>query len=149
MIKISIVNIAREIKVIHPNEIALIKVGKFYHAYGKDAYIISYVFNYQIKKVENNISTIGFPETALIKIKSKLEEKKLNYLIIDRGANYEVVEEEDFKTENTYTEYYNKANRFIGIKKKIDEIYEYLVDNISDETIKEKLVRIDEIIYEG
>ena len=149
MIKISIVNIARETKVIHPNEIALIKVGKFYHAYGKDAYIMSYVFNYQMKKVENNISTIGFPETALIKIKTKLEEKKLSYLIIDRGANYEVVEEEDFNNENTYTECYSKANRFIGIKNKIDEIYEYLVNNISDENIKEKLVRIDEIIYEG
>lgn len=34
----SIVDMARNIKQVHPYDVILIKVGKFYHAYGKDAY---------------------------------------------------------------------------------------------------------------
>lgn len=50
-------NTIKVIKRIHPEDIVLLKVGTFYHTYSKDAYIISYLFNYQIKKVEENYST--------------------------------------------------------------------------------------------
>ncbi len=36
----SLANMVRTIKQIHPEDVVLIKIGVFYHAYGKDAYII-------------------------------------------------------------------------------------------------------------
>lgn len=50
-------NTIKVIKRIHLGDIVLLKVGTFYHTYIKDAYIISCLFNYQIKKVEENYST--------------------------------------------------------------------------------------------
>ena len=50
----SVTNIVKNIKQIHPEYIALIKIGKFYYSYGKDAYIISYIFNYKIKKLSKD-----------------------------------------------------------------------------------------------
>lgn len=52
----SIINVVKNIKQIHPEYIAIIKVGKFYYSYGKDAYIISYIFNYKIKKINILVS---------------------------------------------------------------------------------------------
>ena len=37
-----------EIKEIHAKDVCLFKVGSFYHAYGRDACIMSYLFNYII-----------------------------------------------------------------------------------------------------
>ena len=39
---------AKRIKEIHPNYMILFKSGEFYKAFGKDAYILSNLFNYQI-----------------------------------------------------------------------------------------------------
>ena len=102
----------RNMKQVHPTNVLLIKVGKFYHAYGKDAYIISFLFDYQLKKVEGNTNTTGFPETALNKIQTTLEEKNINYMLISRANNYEVVEEYDFKKENTYNDVYFNAHKY-------------------------------------
>ena len=54
-------NTIKLFKEIHPETLILIKVGSFFHAYGKDSYILSYLFNYQIKKIQINYSTCGFP----------------------------------------------------------------------------------------
>ena len=44
-----IINTIKNIKLVHPNDIALVNVGKFYYAYGKDAYILSYLFKYKFR----------------------------------------------------------------------------------------------------
>ena len=85
-----VVNIVKAIKQIHPEYIVLIKIGKFYYSYSKDAYIISYIFNYKLKIVEKNIKVCAFPVFALNKIIAKLEENKINYIAVDRRNNYEV-----------------------------------------------------------
>ena len=72
-------NTIKVIKQIHTEDIVLLKVGSFYHSYGKDAYIISYLFNYQLKRLENNYSTCGFPISTINKVQSVLEEKNINY----------------------------------------------------------------------
>lgn len=59
---------ARTIKRVHPTDVALINMEKFYHAYGKDAYVISFLFNYQLKRVDTNINSTGFPEATLNKV---------------------------------------------------------------------------------
>ncbi len=144
----AVTELIRDIKQVHPNDIIMVKIGKFYHVYGKDAYIISYIFNYQLRKVETNMYNAGFPEVALNKVLKTLEDKKINYVIVDRGANYEVVDNLNFKQDNKYSDAYIMASKFITRKKKIDEIYEYLVSNVNDDLVKEQIQRIEDILYE-
>ena len=66
-----IVTIVKEIKEIHPKYIALIRVGNFYRAYGKDAYIISNLFNYKITK-EENVDVVGFPKKVIKKVQAQV-----------------------------------------------------------------------------
>ena len=144
----STTNMIRTMKEVHPTKILLVKIGKFYHAYGKDSYILAFLFNYQIKKVETNVNTVGFPEMALNKVLKTLEDKNIDYIVLEKASNYEVISEEEFKDKNQYSELYNKSHRYIVRTNKIDAIYEHLISNISDETIKEKINSIEEILYD-
>ena len=58
---------AKRIKEVHPNDVALYKSGSFYKAFGKDAYILSSLFDYQIKIVNENVPTCGFPLNSIFK----------------------------------------------------------------------------------
>ena len=115
MIKISIVTIVKEIKEIHPEYITLIKSGKFYRIYGKDAYIISYLFKYKIK-VEGEIVSSGFQVESLKRVQYILENKKINYIILDSRTNYIIEEKEDFKNLNNYSEFYQKSKILVLYK---------------------------------
>ena len=141
-------NTIKIVKEIHPNDIVFLKVGQFYHCYGKDAVIISYIFDYTIKKLDN-IYDCGFPITSINKIEAKVEDLKINYLVVNKADNYEVYEEQDFKSENKYIQTYNKAHKYISRKNRITEIYNYLMENINSENIKEKINEVEEILYEG
>ena len=98
----SILTMVKNIKQIHSKDIVFVKLGKFYYCYGKDSYIISFFFGYKLNLVENTIYSCGFPSQSLNKIISKLENKKINYVIVDRRNNYEIEQKEDFKNLNTY-----------------------------------------------
>lgn len=135
----------KNIKQIHPEYIAIIKVGKFYYSYGKDAYIISYIFNYKIKTVEENIKVCTFPVSILNRNIAKLEENKLNYLIIDKRNNYEVDEKSDNGNLNKYNYFLQKSKKYINQKNRIEKIYNYLISNIED---KELIIDIEKIINE-
>ena len=76
----AIITIIKEVKKIHPKEIALVKIGNFFHIYGKDSYIISFLFGYKMKNIDNNCSTCGFPQNSLPKVQAKFENKKINYI---------------------------------------------------------------------
>ncbi len=66
-----------------PKTLLIFKVGAFCESYGKDSYILSYLFNYQIKpKGKDNISKIGFSKKAIPRVLSKLEEHKIDYLVV-------------------------------------------------------------------
>ena len=39
-----------QIKEIHKDAVCLYKVGSFYHAYGRDTCVMSYLFDYKIKE---------------------------------------------------------------------------------------------------
>ena len=82
-----ILNIVKTVKEIHKEDIVFVKIGKFYQVYGKDAYIISYLFDYKLKKVEE-VYMCGFPESSKNRVIAKIEEKKINYIILDRRNNY-------------------------------------------------------------
>ena len=87
-----------------------IRYGTFYHIYNRDCYILSYLFGYKIKELNIKDRECGFPITALNKVMAKLEEKKINYLVLDRRNNYEVDYKEDFKNSNQYDILFKKAN---------------------------------------
>lgn len=142
----SILTMVKNIKQIHSKDIVFVKLGKFYYCYGKDSYIISFFFGYKLNLVENTIYSCGFPSQSLNKIISKLENKKINYVIVDRRNNYEIEQKEDFKNLNTYDKYYEKAKEEIGKKLRIEKINTYLLENIDKKDIKKVLLNIEEII---
>lgn len=72
----SVITVMKEIKAIHLEYVSLIKIGKFYNVYLRDAYILSYLFGYKLRDMEQDIKTCGFPEIALNKVISTLENKK-------------------------------------------------------------------------
>lgn len=64
----------KNIKLVHPNDIALFNVGKFYYAYGKDAYILSYLFKYKLMLIEQyKVYSIAFPKASLPRVTAELE----------------------------------------------------------------------------
>jgi len=136
---------AKEIKEIHPEDIALIKSGNFYKVYGKDAYIISNVFKYTIKE-EQGIVTCGFPQNSIKKIKAKLENKKINYMVIDRRDNYSINEKIEFRNLNSYNEQYERAKIYVKNSKRIEVIYKYLLKNANDENLKNILKELESIV---
>ena len=146
--KMGVVNMARDIKKVHPNFVVMYKVGNFVQAFGKDAYIISYIFGYSLRDVKDNIQTCGFPKIAIPKIMAKLEEKKINYIIIDTRNNYEV-DEQNNNNLNTYEKNLIKAHKYIKIKKRIEKIEENILNNVEKENIIEKIRKIEEIVNEN
>ncbi len=134
------------IKQIHSKDIVLVKIGKFYYCYGKDAYMISYFFDYKLNLVENSIYSCGFPSQSLSKVIAKLESKKINYLIADRRNNYEVEGEENYKNLNSYDKYYEMAKEKINIRLRIQRINNYLLENSDRNNIKRLLVEFEELL---
>lgn len=141
-----ITNVIKTMKQINPEKILLLKIGNFYYVYGKDAYIVSYIFGYKIKNVDVNIPFTAFPKTAVNKVMAKLENNKTSYIIVDKSLNYEVLEEQNFKKQNKYTDLYKIAHEYILKKNRISNIYKYLMKNINEKNIKEKITKIEEII---
>jgi len=126
----------------------MFKIGAFYHVYNRDSYILSYLFNYKIKDLGSNHKECGFPESALPKVMTKLENNKINYLLIDRRNNYDVDREEDYKDLNKYEKNYEKASKYINHKFRIENITQFLNENINEKDFTGILGKMEEIMYE-
>ena len=137
------------IKEIHKEYVCLFKSGSFSHAYGKDAYILSYIFEYKVKNIGDREADAGFPLNALPKILAKLEQKKINYLVVDNRNNFEIDQENNNGNLNNYLEIYEKARNYINYKVRIDSINKYLVENLEEKDFRKLLGRIEEIVYEN
>lgn len=147
--EMSVLTMIRNIKIIHPYEITLIKIGEFYHVYGKDAYILAYLMKYKLNILEEDnekFFTCGFPSKSLAKVEAKLENKKLNYMIADRRDNYKIDEFVDYKNLNCYEKIYTKAYQELQLKMRIDKIYSILLDYMQKEDIKKIIVEIEKIL---
>ena len=140
------ITMIKTIKQIHPKDVVFVKIGDFYHVYGKDSYIISYLMGYKLNIIEGNCSSCGFPKKSLAKIEATLENRKINYIVVDRRNNYDVDEFSNNKNLNSYDDEFEIAHKYINLKKRIDKIYENLITNIKKEKIKEKLCNIEEIL---
>lgn len=142
-----IINTIKIIKEIHSKTIVLVRMGKFYNVYGKDAYILSYLFSYKLKEV-NGYYSCGFPISALNKIIYTLEDKQVNYIIVSRRENYQVEEEENFKSNNKYEKIFDEAYKVINIRNRIKIISEKLLNNTEVEKTQKILMKIEEVLYE-
>ena len=113
----AIITIIKEVKKFHQQELAIIKIGNFYHCYGKDAYIISYLLGYKLSKTKENYYVCGFPIKSIVKVENMLERKKVNYIILDRKNNYDIEVFKDYKNLNQYQSTYEKAKKYIKTMK--------------------------------
>lgn len=145
VLKIAIITMVKEIKSIHPEYVVCIKAGGFYRVYGKDAYIIAKLFQYKTKE-ENDIITCGFPIKVINKIIAQLENKKINFLIIDSRDNYNINEKMNFKNLNTYSKEYELSKTYVNNQIRIDKIYNYLISNIQKTNFKNLLKEIEDLI---
>lgn len=115
------------------------KYGSFYELFDKDAYIMNKIFNYSIKKLSNNIKC-GFPVNKLDNILNVLNDKHIDYYIVDKGIY------KSFK-DNKYFDYDfndNISNNII----RIDNIIKYLNNSIFINDIDNILGKIEGIINE-
>lgn len=103
--------------------------------YGKDAYILTNIFKYKLKEDEN-IVKCEFPLKTINIVLSKLENKKLNYIIVDSRDNYNINEKMDFKNLNTYSSEYENSKIYISNQIRIDNINNYFTKNIEKETVE-------------
>ena len=145
----SSVTIARNMKEIHPNTILMFRQGTFYHTFGKDAILLSYFFDYQIKTVEKSVANCGFPKNAINKVLARLEKEKINYILLDVKNNNDIEDEANFKNLNNYDKTYEKAKKIVNLKKRIYNIESYLLEEINSENINKKIIECENIIKES
>lgn len=143
----SIINIVSKVKQIHPDTVVLVKVGTFYNAYGKDAYIISNLFKYKIQEIEN-VPFSGFNIKVKPRIIAALDEQKINYIVLDKRNNYDVDEKVDFKNLNKYEERYYKSRKEVNKQLRIEKIYKMLQENSNKEEIYSILAKVEEVLNE-
>ena len=141
-----ITTIVQKAKEIHPTTIMLVHVGKFFKVYGKDAFIVSYHFNYKLTKDNGGIPTCGFVDKLIPKVASKLEDEKINYFILERKENYEIVENKDFKDLNKYEKNFERAKIYGNNMMLLNEIVKNINSDIYSVIMNQKLNKILRII---
>ena len=139
---------AKRIKEVHPDYILMFRSGNFYKVFGKDAYILSDLFDYNIKIIDENVATCGFPLNGIFKVRVKIEEKNINYMVIDSRNNYDVEVKEDFKNLNTYNSQFEKSYTIAKCKKRIKHISDKLTTLIKEPNFKEIIKKIEEVLNE-
>ena len=137
----------KKIKEEYKETVVIVQIGAFCHVYGNDAYIISNLCGYQIKSVENSYNTCGFAKSAYEKVAKVLEENEINYIQIIKSKEYEIGKSKTYK-KNKYTEIYKKAYKQQTIKNRVNEIYNFLIENINDAEIKNKIQKIENVLFE-
>ena len=113
----------------------LYKIGNFYNIYGDDAIILNYLFGYKIL-IDGKV---GFPESTLIKVINAIEDKKIDYQIINKEKD--VIKK--YGNFNSYNKVLKQALEYRNIKSRIERIQE-LINNVNDITILERIIGVIE-----
>ncbi len=117
--------------------LTLRKNALFYEVYDDDAVILNYLLGYK-----NIKGRVGFPINAFSKVINILEDKKINYKIID-----EQEEVKDFKNLNQYLNILAKASDKVEVNNKINKILDKL-KTFDEGTLYEILEKVESIVYE-
>lgn len=146
-----ITTMVKNIKEIHPKTLLLFKVGAFCESFGRDSYIISYLFNYQVRQKANGkeeISNSGFSRKAIPRVLAKLEEQKIDYMLIDVRNDYAVDEKVENKNLNSYDDIFEKSRKYVNKQRRIKEISDKIEQQMDLPNFKDKLKRIEGILNE-
>ena len=135
-------------KSLHEKYICLFKVGTFYCAYNRDAYIMSYIFKYKIQE-KKDAKECAFPIDSINKIKARLEQEKVNYILVDTRPEYDITEKADLNNSNRYDSIYTRARNYVNYKLRLDAIYKILLDDINEKNFRQILAKVEEIVYEN
>lgn len=138
--------ILNSIKTVHPRSVVIIRTGSFCNVYGQDAYIISYLFGYKLRRIQNNLLSTGFPKEVINKVMAKLEYRKIDYLVLSKKNNYEVEEKFINNNSNTYEKIIIDSKAYISTKTRVENINKYLLKNLNNKQLIEK---VEKIINEG
>ena len=144
----SVIKMAEQIKQIHPNYLLIFKVGAFCLTYGKDSYIIAANFNYMLKTT-SGVQTCGFSKKILGKVMANLEDKKINYLVLDPRNSYDIDEKSDNKNLNTYEKEFKKSYLIVKQRNKIQKITEKLELYIGKEEFRKIIKDVEDILDEN
>lgn len=140
-------SIENEIKIMkdnYPKSVIFVKIGAFYHTYLKDAYIISYLFGYQLKKTQN-LNNCGFTATIFDNVIKKMETEKISYIVSNN--KFEIEKKQDFEMMNKYDEVFENAYKYLLKRSKVEEISRYLMENLGNDNIMKEISEIEQIIY--
>ena len=119
--------------------VRLYKSGKFYNAFGDEGMILHELLGYKYIEYKNSV---GFPESAINKVKGKLDSVNISYSIYEKDnlleehkgidKNYKIVLSKALKN-------YDLEKRLTRLKEKINglttEELERIVDNLERENI--------------
>ena len=119
--------------------IKLYKVGKFYNAFGDDGIILHELLGYKYIEYKNSV---GFPESAISKVKSKLDSENIAYCLFEKenlleekrglDKNYKIVLSKALKN-------YDMEKRLTRLKDRINDLstddLERIIDNLENETV--------------
>lgn len=64
----------------YPDHVVILLEGMFYNAHGVNAYILSYLTGYKLRKNGSNVRC-GFPATSLQRVQKLFEKARINYII--------------------------------------------------------------------
>ncbi len=110
------------------NCISLYKAGKFYNAFGDDGLVLHELLGYRY--IEHRQS-VGFPESAFLKVKTKLEEERISYEVYEKN---EIVV--SFKgIQKNYANALKKAVKNTAIEERINRI-KTMIDACSTEELE-------------
>lgn len=117
--------------------IILFKCGNFYIALNDDAIVMNNLFKYKIIESANFIKS-GFPISSLSKVLSILDEKQINYVIVDKEIIFK-----NKTANNKYNDYLNKNNNVDILLNRINTINKILKNNLSNPKIDSVLNSIE------
>ena len=132
-----------EAKVNSLNEIVIIKSGVFCVAFNEDAHIMSYLFNYKIKEI-NDYKLIGFPNKNLEKVINKLKILGLAYVTIIDNTTH--VSKRNNITESKYKRLLKKSANVYEVSSRIKNIMDKLYGLKTSDCINDILNQIEKII---
>lgn len=125
-------------KNMYDNYILLIKSGNFYISLEKDAIVMNNIFNYKIVE-SSNIIKVGFPLSSIDKVKNKLINDNVNYLIIEN----DIIDKHKSKN-NNYSKYL--SNNYQIFFNRINHINSILKENINNKKMNEILFEMENIL---
>ena len=115
--------------------VILTKDGKFYYSYEEDAVIMFYLFRYKI--IDDKV---GFSVKNLNRVINAFRKNNISYYVDDTYQEFD---------NNKYYEILDKSKLYYELSLDIDDIVNYLNNNIERKYIRRVINKIKEVIDEG